>query len=155
MTQKRSATVPTDAPTNSMRFAAAIRRLAVPIIFGWFLFAAVVSTTVPTLEAVGKLRAVPMIPDEAPSVVAMTRIGQVFGEFSSHSSVRIMSVRIAMEGSRSSATMRITTTTRWCSDAMPILAIAAMGIPLAIGIETVGNHVPVPSDSKGELNDEH
>ncbi|MGV1005121.1 MAG: RND family transporter [Candidatus Nanopelagicales bacterium] len=67
-----------------------IRRLAVPIIIGWIGFVAVLTTTVPQLEAVGKMRAVSMSPSYAPSVVAMKRIGQVFGEFTSDSSAVIV-----------------------------------------------------------------
>ncbi len=57
---------------------------------GWVAFVAVISVTVPTLEDVGKLRAVSMIPADAPSVVAMARVGETFGEFDSDSSVMIL-----------------------------------------------------------------
>lgn len=67
-----------------------IRRLAIPIILGWIGFVAFLTTTIPQLEVVGKMRAVSMSPDYAPSVVAMKRIGQVFGEFTSDSSAVIV-----------------------------------------------------------------
>ncbi|MGB3474452.1 MAG: MMPL family transporter [Mycobacterium sp.] len=67
-----------------------IRRLAVPIILGWIAVVAVLSTTVPPLEIVGQMRSVPMSPDFAPSVTAMKRVGQVFGEYTSDSSAMVL-----------------------------------------------------------------
>lgn len=72
------------------RLARWIRRFAIPIILGWIALVAVVSTAIPPLEVVGKMRSVPMSPDFAPSVVAMQRVGQVFGEYASDSSVMIL-----------------------------------------------------------------
>ena len=73
-----------------------IRRLAVPIIIGWVALVVVLSTAVPSLEVVGKMRAVSMITDTAPSVIAMRRIGEVFNEFTSDSAVMIV-----LEGEKS------------------------------------------------------
>lgn len=67
-----------------------IRRFAVPIIIGWILLVAVLSLTVPQLEVVSQMRSVSMAPEEAPSVIAMTRAGEVFEEFESDSSVMIV-----------------------------------------------------------------
>src|SRR4029079_17761400 len=67
-----------------------IRRLAVPIILGWIALIAVLNTSVPQLEEVGKMRSVSMSPKEAPSVAAMMRIGKVFEEFDSDSSAMIV-----------------------------------------------------------------
>nr|WP_264027019.1 RND family transporter [Mycolicibacterium insubricum] len=67
-----------------------IRRLAVPIIIGWVAVVALLNTAIPPLEVVGKMRAVSMSPGYAPSVTAMKRIGEVFGEFHSDSSVMIV-----------------------------------------------------------------
>jgi RND superfamily putative drug exporter len=67
-----------------------IRRLAVPIIAGWILLIAVLNVTVPQLEVVGQMRSVSMSPEEAPSVIAMKRIGEVFEEFKSDSSAMIV-----------------------------------------------------------------
>jgi RND superfamily putative drug exporter len=67
-----------------------IRRLALPIIIGWILLIAVLNTSVPQLEVVGQMRAVSMSPKEAPSVIAMQRVGAVFEEFSSDSSAMIV-----------------------------------------------------------------
>ena len=67
-----------------------IRRLAVPIIFGWIALIVVLSMTVPQLEVVGQMRAVSMSPKDAPSVAAMMRIGKVFKESDSDSSAMIV-----------------------------------------------------------------
>lgn len=67
-----------------------IRRLAVPIIIGWILLVGVLNVTVPQLEVVGQMQSVSMSPKDAPSVIAMTRVGQVFEEFESDSSVMIV-----------------------------------------------------------------
>lgn len=67
-----------------------IRRMAIPIILGWLVLIAVMNTSVPQLEVVGQMRAVSMSPKEAPSVIAMMRVGQVFEEFKSDSSAMIV-----------------------------------------------------------------
>ena len=81
--------VAADKPPRS-GIAKWIRRLAVPIIFGWIALIAVLFLTVPQLEVVGEMRSVSMSPKEAPSVAAMMRIGQVFEEFDSDSSAMIV-----------------------------------------------------------------
>ena len=67
-----------------------IRRLAVPIIFGWVALIAVLNVTVPQLEVVGQMRAVSMSPKQAPAVIAMMRAGKDFKEFDSDSSAMIV-----------------------------------------------------------------
>ncbi|BBZ79145.1 membrane protein [Mycolicibacterium anyangense] len=67
-----------------------IRRLAVPIILGWIALIAVINVTVPQLDDVAKMRAISMSPKEAPSIQAMTRVGKVFEESDSDSSVMIV-----------------------------------------------------------------
>ncbi|MES5382977.1 RND family transporter [Mycolicibacterium conceptionense] len=90
-----------DAPTESIPvtgprharhggIAKWIRRLAVPIIIGWIALIAVLNTVVPQLEEVGKMRSVSMSPDQAPSMIAMKRVGEVFQEFKSNSSVMVV-----------------------------------------------------------------
>ncbi|OMC30573.1 hypothetical protein A5740_16265 [Mycobacterium sp. GA-1841] len=91
-----------DAPTESIPVASAprhtnhggiakwIRRLSVPLIIGWIALIAVLNVIVPQLEEVGKMRSVSMTPDEAPSMVAMKRVGEVFQEFKSNSSVMVV-----------------------------------------------------------------
>jgi RND superfamily putative drug exporter len=91
-----------DAPTDSIPvtgpprhaqhggIAKWIRRLAVPIIIGWIALIGVLNTIVPQLEEVGKMRSVSMTPDQAPSMIAMKRVGEVFQEFKSNSSVMVV-----------------------------------------------------------------
>ena len=67
-----------------------IRRLSIPIIVGWIAVVALLNVTVPQLEVVGQMRSVSMSPEEAPSVIAMTRTGQVFEEYESDSSAMIV-----------------------------------------------------------------
>ncbi|MGK2853527.1 MAG: MMPL family transporter, partial [Microbacteriaceae bacterium] len=67
-----------------------IRRLAIPIIIGWIALVALLSVTVPPLETVGQMRSVSMSPDYAPAVIASKRVGQVFDEYHSDSSVMIV-----------------------------------------------------------------
>ncbi|MGV0736670.1 MMPL family transporter [Mycobacterium syngnathidarum] len=67
-----------------------IRRFAILVIVGWIALLAFLSATVPPLEVVGQMRSVSMSPDEAPSVIAMKRVGKVFDEFHSDSSAMIV-----------------------------------------------------------------
>ncbi|WP_299561751.1 RND family transporter [uncultured Mycolicibacterium sp.] len=67
-----------------------LRRLAVPVVVGWIALVAVLNVSVPPLEVVGEMRSVSMAPPEAPSVIAMKRAGELFGEFRSDSSVMIV-----------------------------------------------------------------
>ncbi|WP_304443154.1 RND family transporter [Mycobacterium sp. E740] len=67
-----------------------IRRLAIPVIVGWIALIAILNVSVPQLEVVGQLRSVSMSPSEAPSVIAMKRVGEVFEEFKSDSAAMIV-----------------------------------------------------------------
>jgi putative drug exporter of the RND superfamily len=67
-----------------------IRRLAIPIILGWVALVVLLNVAVPQLEVVGQMRSVSMSPSEAPSVIAMKRVGAVFEEFESDSAVMIV-----------------------------------------------------------------
>ena len=67
-----------------------IRRLAIPIIIGWVVLVGIMNSTVPQLEVVGQMRSVSMSPAEAPSVIAMKRVGEVFEEYKSDSAVMIL-----------------------------------------------------------------
>ncbi|MBP2452227.1 MMPL/RND family transporter [Mycolicibacterium lutetiense] len=91
-----------DAPTDAFPVAGSprqaqqggiakwIRRLAIPIIIGWVALIGILNTVVPQLEEVGKMRSVSMSPDQAPSMIAMKRVGEVFQEFKSNSSVMVV-----------------------------------------------------------------
>ena len=67
-----------------------IRTFAIPVILAWIAVIAVLNVIVPQLEEVGQLRAVSMSPDSAPSMIAMKRVGEVFQEGDSDSSVMIV-----------------------------------------------------------------
>ena len=82
-----TAPVDTTQPTGVAKW---IRRLSIPIILGWIAIIAVVNVVVPQLETVGQMQAVSMSPDDAPSMIAMKRIGEVFEEGSSNSSAMIV-----------------------------------------------------------------
>lgn len=88
-----------DAPTDAIasarhrarpRIPRFIRMFAVPIILAWIAIIAVLNTVVPQLEEVGKLRAVSMSPNDAPSMIATKRVGEVFKEYNTSSSVMIV-----------------------------------------------------------------
>jgi putative drug exporter of the RND superfamily len=83
---------PAAPPVQDRRTGVAkwIRRLAIPIIIGWVAIVAVLNVTVPQLEIVGQMRSVSMSPSEAPSVIAMKRVGEVFEEYKSDSAVMIL-----------------------------------------------------------------
>ncbi|MFN8225374.1 MAG: MMPL family transporter [Mycobacterium sp.] len=81
---------PLSAPPHKGGIALWIRRLAIPIIIGWVVLIGFLNSSVPQLEVVGQMRSVSMAPEEAPSVMAMKRIGHVFDEFHSNSSAMIV-----------------------------------------------------------------
>src|SRR5690625_7480842 len=87
-------TAPThDRPAAAREHAAIprfIRRFAVPIILAWIGLIAALNVVVPQLEEVGKLRAVSMSPNDAPSMIATKRVGKVFEEYDTSSSVMIV-----------------------------------------------------------------
>ncbi|OBK19485.1 RND family transporter [Mycobacterium asiaticum] len=67
-----------------------IRIFAVPIIVGWVLLTVLVNIIVPSLEKVSEEHSAPMTPPDAPSMVAMMRLGHNFKEFDSDSTVMIV-----------------------------------------------------------------
>ncbi|MBN9634585.1 MAG: MMPL family transporter, partial [Actinobacteria bacterium] len=67
-----------------------IRTLAVPVILAWIGIVVLVSTIVPGLDEVGKMRSVSMSPHDAPSMIAMKQVGSDFKEFDSDSSAMVV-----------------------------------------------------------------
>ncbi|MEX3647865.1 RND family transporter [Mycolicibacterium porcinum] len=67
------------------RLASAIRRFSPLIIFGWIAITVLVTVAVPPLEVVERDHSVSLSPPDAPSVKAMTRMGQLFQESNSES----------------------------------------------------------------------
>ncbi|MGV0834959.1 MMPL/RND family transporter [Mycolicibacterium thermoresistibile] len=90
MTASTTASDPADQRKLSTGIARWIRRLAIGVIVGWIALVALLNVAVPQLEVVSEMRSVSMTPTEAPSVVAMTRFGELFEEFDSDSSVMIV-----------------------------------------------------------------
>jgi RND superfamily putative drug exporter len=72
-----------------------VRKLAVPIILFW-IGVVVAFGALPPLDKVAKDHQVSMSPQSAPSMVAMKRVGKVFNEFNSDSSVMVV-----LEGDKS------------------------------------------------------
>ncbi|MGV9800268.1 MMPL/RND family transporter [Mycobacterium sp. NPDC003449] len=67
------------------RIATFIRRFSVLIILGWVAITVVLTVAVPPLEVVEREHSVSLSPPDAPSVKAMTRMGEVFKESNSES----------------------------------------------------------------------
>jgi putative drug exporter of the RND superfamily len=67
-----------------------IRILAVPIILAWVFVTVLLNVAVPKLEIVGENHSAPMAPTDAPSMMAMMRLGHNFKEFDSNSTVMIV-----------------------------------------------------------------
>jgi RND superfamily putative drug exporter len=82
--------IPTSRHVERSLISRMIRRLAIPIILAWIAVIALVNVVVPQLETVGQMRSVSMSPNDAPSVISMKRVGQVFDEFKSNSAVMIV-----------------------------------------------------------------
>ena len=67
-----------------------IRLFALPIILAWIVIVALLNTVVPQLEVVGKMRAVSMSPNDAPSMIAIKAVGEKFQEYDTSSSVMVV-----------------------------------------------------------------
>jgi RND superfamily putative drug exporter len=72
------------------RIAHAIRLLAVPIVIGWVLITIATNVFVPSLEKVGEAQSVSMNAHDAPSFIAMQRVGANFDEFDSDSNAMVV-----------------------------------------------------------------
>ena len=88
--EARTDTIPVAQEPVREKIPRIIRTFAVPIILGWIAIIAVLNVVVPQLDEVGKMRSVSMAPDDAQSVVATKRMGAIFNEYKSNSSVMIV-----------------------------------------------------------------
>jgi RND superfamily putative drug exporter len=79
-----------DTHTGRPFIARMIHTLAVPIILFWVAIAVILSLFVPSLEIVGQERSVSLSPTDAPSMIAMKRIGHAFNEGETDSSAMIV-----------------------------------------------------------------
>ncbi len=67
-----------------------IRLFSVPILLGWLAVVVLVNVIAPQLEKVGEAHSVSLAPNDAPSMIAMQRVGHDFQEFDSNSSAMIV-----------------------------------------------------------------
>jgi RND superfamily putative drug exporter len=67
-----------------------IRLFCVPIFLFWLGLTVVVNVVVPQVEVVGQSHAVSLAPNDAPSMIAMKKVGTDFKEFNSNSSAMIV-----------------------------------------------------------------
>src|SRR5882757_4366852 len=79
-------------PSDEKRpfIARVIRWLSVPIILGWLAITIVVNVVAPQLEEVGAAHSVPMTAKDAPSTIAMMRIGKNFQQFDSDTTAMVL-----------------------------------------------------------------
>ncbi|OBB38518.1 RND family transporter [Mycobacterium sp. 852002-51961_SCH5331710] len=70
--------------------ARAVYRLSMFIVIGWVAVAAVTFFALPSLEQVGREQSVSQVPEDAPSLQSMKRMGQVFQESDSDSFAMIV-----------------------------------------------------------------
>src|SRR3954470_349696 len=82
-------TLPSDAEKRPF-IARTIRSLSVPIILGWLALTIVVNVVAPQLEEVGAAHSVPMTAKDAPSTIAMMRIGKNFQQFDSDTTAMVL-----------------------------------------------------------------
>src|SRR5690349_6238586 len=78
------------APSERTRIAHFIRVMSVPLVLVWLALTVISNVAVPQLEEVGKAHSVSMNAHDAPSFIAMQRIGEVFDEFDSDSNAMII-----------------------------------------------------------------
>ena len=70
--------------------ARAIRLFAIPIIVGWIALTVLVNVIAPSLDKVGAAHSVPMTAKDAPSTIAMLRIGKDFQQFDSDTTAMVL-----------------------------------------------------------------
>jgi RND superfamily putative drug exporter len=72
------------------KVARTIRWLSLPVILFWLALTVVVNTVAPPLQEVVKTHAVPFSPNDAPSLIAMKRIGKNFQQFNSDTTAMLL-----------------------------------------------------------------
>ena len=81
---------PVDTHLARPAFPRLIRKFALLVVLAWVAIITLLNVTVPQLDEVGKMRSVSMAPDDASSVVASKRMGALFKEYKSNSSVMML-----------------------------------------------------------------
>ncbi|BBY06114.1 MMPL/RND family transporter [Mycobacterium noviomagense] len=89
-TEQPTDVLPAPVEAAKSRLAQWIRRLAVPLILVWVGVTVILNVVVPQLDTVGQMRSVSMSPKDAPSMIAIKRVGSDFREFKSDSSAMIV-----------------------------------------------------------------
>src|ERR1700739_1617609 len=82
--------LPPDPKQRRPVIARVIRWLAVPIILGWIALTVVVNVIAPPLEKGGAQHSVAMTAKDAPSTIAMMRIGKDFQQFDSDTTAMVL-----------------------------------------------------------------
>src|ERR1700741_455249 len=82
--------LPPDPKQRRPVIARVIRWLSVPIILGWLALTVVVNVVAPPLEEVGAAHSVAMTAKDAPSTIAMMRIGKNFQQFDSDTTAMVL-----------------------------------------------------------------
>src|SRR6201987_3879003 len=82
--------LPPDPEARRPVIARAIRVLSVPIILGWLALTVVTNVIAPQLEEVGAAHSVAMTAKDAPSTIAMMRIGKDFQQFDSDTTAMVL-----------------------------------------------------------------
>src|SRR6201988_3891442 len=82
--------LPSDPEARRPVIARIIRWLCVPIILGWLALTVVVNVVAPQLEEVGAEHSVAMTAKDAPSTIAMMRIGKNFQQFDSDTTAMVL-----------------------------------------------------------------
>ena len=82
--------LPPDPKQRRPVIARVIRWLSVPIILGWLALTVVVNVVAPPLEEVGAAHSVAMTAKDAPSTIAMMRIGKDFKQFDSDTTAMVL-----------------------------------------------------------------
>ncbi|AHC23613.1 MULTISPECIES: MMPL/RND family transporter [Mycobacteriaceae] len=90
VTEEIPVAVPVYRTEHFGRIAHILRKLSVPIMIAWLGLAVFLNVSTPQLEKVGELRSVSMSPQGAPAAIATQRVGEVFEEYTSDSSVMVV-----------------------------------------------------------------
>jgi putative drug exporter of the RND superfamily len=80
----------TDTRVERSKIAHVIRWLALPIVLGWIALTGITNVAVPSLEEVGEAHTVSMNAHDAPSFIAMKRVGADFKEFDSDANAMVV-----------------------------------------------------------------
>lgn len=72
------------------RASRAIHKLSAPVVLFWLAVAVLVNVVAPQLQVVAKERSVALGPQDAPSLIAMKRIGKVFEQFDSDTTAMVL-----------------------------------------------------------------